>query len=136
MRAEKKTRIDTAANQGPLAKLGAAFHGLELPELPPAPSVSQPSPPLQPPQARSVWKLGRVVLRRETAHRGGKVVIVIHDFAPHLPSSVIETVAKKIRSGCGCGGTVKERSIEIQGDQVQKIRQLLEGEGFQVAGVR
>jgi len=83
-----------------------------------------------------VWKLGRVVLRRETAQRGGKTVIVIHDFATHLPVSVIEATAKKVRSACGCGGTVKGRTIEIQGDQAGKIRAFLEGEGFQVAGVR
>jgi translation initiation factor 1 len=80
--------------------------------------------------------MGRVVLRRETAHRGGKTVIVIHDFATHLPLSVIETIAKKVRSACGCGGTVRERRIEIQGDQPAKIRAVLETEGFQVAGIK
>ena len=80
--------------------------------------------------------MGRVVLRRETAHRGGKTVIVLDDFATHLPLSVIEKMAKKLRQACGCGGTVRERSIEIQGDQPAKIRALLEAEGFQVAGVR
>jgi translation initiation factor 1 len=61
---------------------------------------------------------------------------VIHDFATHLPVSVIETIAKKIRSTCGCGGAVKGRTIEIQGDQPAKIRSVLEAEGFQVAGVK
>ena len=55
---------------------------------------------------------------------------------PILPASVIETVAKKLRSGCGCGGAVKDRTIEIQGDQAAKVRALLEAEGFQVAGVK
>jgi translation initiation factor 1 len=76
------------------------------------------------------------VLRRERAHRGGKTVIVIDDFATHLPISVIEKTAKKIRLACGCGGTVKDRAIEIQGDQPGKIRAILETEGFLVAGVK
>ena len=80
-------------------------------------------------------KLGRVVLRKETAHRGGKTVIVVHDFAPQIQLRKIEELAKKLRSACGCGGTVKERTIEIQGNQPGKIRQLLEQEGFRVAGV-
>jgi translation initiation factor 1 len=80
--------------------------------------------------------MGRVVLRRETAHRGGKTVIVVHDFATHIPPSVIEKVAKKLRAACGCGGTVKGRTIEIQGDQSSRVRAALEAEGFQVAGVR
>ena len=76
-----------------------------------------------------------MVLRKETAHRGGKTVIVIHDFAPQINLRAIEELAKKLRNACGCGGTVKERTIEIQGNQPAKIRQLLEKEGFRVAGV-
>ena len=80
--------------------------------------------------------MGRVVLRRETARRGGKTVLVVHDFATHLPLSVIEAVGKKLRQVCGCGGTVKERTIEIQMDQPARLRAVLEAEGFEVAGVR
>lgn len=86
----------------------------------------------EPPQGR--WKMGRVVLQRETAHRGGKTVTVVRDFASHLPLSVIESVARRVRSACGCGGTVKNRCIEIQGDQAARIRAVLEAEGFEVAG--
>ncbi|MEI6534903.1 MAG: translation initiation factor [Verrucomicrobiaceae bacterium] len=80
--------------------------------------------------------MGRVVLQRETAQRGGKTVIVVKDFASHLPQSVIETIGKRLRSTCGCGGTVKEKQIEIQGNQVAKIRAVLEAEGFEVAGIK
>jgi len=84
----------------------------------------------------SLWKPGRVLLRRETAHRGGKTVVVVYDFATHLPASMIERTAKKLRTACGAGGTVKDRAIEIQGDQVAKVRATLEAEGFVVGGVR
>jgi translation initiation factor 1 len=49
---------------------------------------------------------------------------------------VIEKIAKKLRAACGCGGTVKGRTIEMQGDQPARVRAALEAEGFQVAGVR
>lgn len=127
MRSEPKKKI--AVNQTQ-SGLNAAFSGLDLGPLPDAP---KPEPPKDGPGA--IWKLGRVVLRKETAQRGGKVVIVVHDFASHLPASVIETIAKKIRQQCGCGGTVKGRTIEVQGDQAGRIRSVLEKEGFQVAGV-
>jgi translation initiation factor 1 len=80
-------------------------------------------------------KLGRVVLRREKAHRGGKTVIVVHDFPSHITLPAIEALATKLKKACGTGGTVKDRTIEIQGDQPGRIRALLEGEGFRVAGV-
>jgi translation initiation factor 1 len=80
--------------------------------------------------------MGRVVLQRETAMRGGKTVIVVKDFASHLPQSVIDNVGKRLRAACGCGGTVKGKRIEMQGDLVPRIRALLEAEGFDVAGVK
>jgi translation initiation factor 1 len=129
---EEKKRIATDGPQAPLAALGSAFAELDTSALPagPEPVRAQPASPQQ------IWKMGRVVLRRETAHRGGKCVIVVHDFATHLPASVIETIAKKIRQGCGCGGAVKGRTIEVQGDQPGRVREILEKEGFQVAGVK
>ena len=130
MRRSSKRRIELNPTQ---PNLNAAFANLAVPHGVPSP-VDDPTPPGQTPPA--VWKMGRVLLRRETAHRGGKTVIVVHDFATHLPLSVIESVAKKLRAGCGCGGAVKGRTIELQGDQPQKIRALLEAERFQVGGVR
>ncbi len=80
-------------------------------------------------------KLGRVVLRKERAHRGGKTVIVIHDFAPHIGGRYIDDLGSRLKAACGCGGTTRDRTIEIQGDQPARIRTMLEQEGFRVAGV-
>ena len=129
MRQEPTKRIETNT---PQTGLNAAFTGIQLSGLPQGPAEAKPVKE----DALPTWKMGRVVLRRETAHRSGKTVVVIHDFATHLPQTVIEAVAKKVRSACGCGGTVKEREIEIQGDQPAKVRAILEREGFQVAGVK
>ena len=125
MRPDPRKKIDTSGSQPALAGMGDAFAGLKLPDLPAAA-----------PEPERVWKMGRVILRKEKAHRGGKTVIVVDDFATHLPVSVIETMAKKLRAGCGCGGTVKERKIEVQGDQAGKVRAILQSEGFEVAGVQ
>jgi len=126
--AAKKPRIDTNPVQ---SALNAAFAGLSISGLPSGPEQTAPEP--QSPERPA--KLGRVVLRREKAHRGGKTVIVVHDFAPQITDDLIDSLAKKLRNTCGTGGTVRERTIEIQGDQPQKIRTVLEAEGFKVAGV-
>jgi translation initiation factor 1 len=133
MRPDPKKRVETNAAQEPRSGLNAAFASLNVPDLPAGPAAPLGPVPANP---QTIWKMGRVVLRRETAHRGGKTVIVVDDFATHLPVSVIEKVAKKLRAACGCGGAVKGRTIELQGDQPGRIRTALEGEGFQVAGVR
>lgn len=127
--AAKNKKIATNASQ---AGLNAPFAHLDVPGLRSDPETSAaPAPPTAP-----LWKLGRVVLRRELARRGGKTVIVVHDFATHLPQSVIEATAKTIRQSCGCGGTVKGRAIEVQGDQPARVCAVLEAEGFRVAGLR
>jgi len=121
---KSKKRIEKHAKQKALTDL----REINLPNLP---AGSEESPNV----SESPWKLGGVVLRRGRAHRGGKTVIVIV-ILRLLPISVIEKTAKKIRLACGCGGTVKDRAIEIQGDQPGKIRAILETEGFLVAGVK
>jgi translation initiation factor 1 len=72
---------------------------------------------------------GRVDIRRETGNRGGKTVTVIDGFIGiGLPEK--EALAKKMRNACGCGGTVKDGAIEIQGDQREKIAAILAEAGF------
>jgi translation initiation factor 1 len=129
MRASPKKRIETDTSTNPLTKLEDAFPEMDLPEGSDQPRSAEET-------AAPLWKLGRVVLRREKAHRGGKTVIVVDQFATHLPLSVIEAVAKNIRASCGCGGSVKGRTVEIQGDQPARVRMVLEQEGFTVGGIR
>lgn len=72
---------------------------------------------------------GRVDIKRTTAGRGGKTVTVVTGFVGiGLPEK--ESLAKKMRNACGCGGTVKDGEIEIQGDQREKIAQILTEAGF------
>lgn len=121
------------ATQAPASGgLFAAFSGLEIPGLPEPPS--EPSlAPEHPPSAPA--KKGRVVLRRETAHRGGKIVIVVDGFDPSIDAAALEAIGKRLRAACGCGGAVKNRTLELQGNQPDRIRVWLEGEGFRVGGI-
>jgi translation initiation factor 1 len=128
MKKKSIPRVETNPTAAPLVDLAAVF--------PKANPSNQPSESQNPAPAEPVWKMGRVLLRRETAHRGGKTVVVVYDFATHLPLSQIEKVAKKLRAACSTGGTVKDRTIEIQGDQVARVRATLETEGFIVGGVK
>ncbi len=72
---------------------------------------------------------GRVDIRRETGNRGGKTVTVVDGFTGiGLPEK--DLLAKKMRAACGCGGTVKDGAIEIQGDQRETVARILREAGF------
>ena len=121
----KKTRIETTGNS---IGIQSPFASLSMEGLPagPAESMQRALPPT---------KLGRVVLRREKSERGGKTVVVVSDFATHLMESEIAEFARKARQSCGCGGTVRGREIELQGDNPAQVRAFFEKAGFRVAGV-
>lgn len=72
---------------------------------------------------------GRVEVRRETGGRGGKTVTTVGGFIGiGLPEK--EQLTKKMRGACGCGGTVKDGVIEIQGDQRETVARILTEAGF------
>ena len=77
---------------------------------------------------------GKVVakLRVEKTGRGGKTVTVIYD----LPNNAafLKTLCSDLKKACGIGGAVSDNTIELQGDQRDRIRDLLRKKGFTVKG--
>jgi translation initiation factor 1 (eIF-1/SUI1) len=80
---------------------------------------------------------GRLVLRRETKHRGGKAVIVIAGFDAirGFDDRAIAELAKECKQALACGGTVDGHEIVLQGDRAGDVAELLRTKGFRVAGV-
>lgn len=100
-----------------------ALSGAGLPSFSPVSANQSPEKPV-PERNR-----GRVDIKRATAGRGGKTVTLVTGFKGiGLPEK--EQLAKKMRAACGCGGTVKDGNIEIQGDQRDKIAAILSEAGF------
>lgn len=64
------------------------------------------------------------------AGRKGKTVTVITGFQ-HQPQT-LKNLLKQLKSQCGGGGTIKENTIEIQGEHKQKILKFLRDLGYQV----
>ncbi|EKT56194.1 stress response translation initiation inhibitor YciH [Providencia sneebia] len=73
---------------------------------------------------------GIVRIRRETAGRKGKGVCVVTGL--DLEDEALTKLAAELKKKCGCGGSVKDGDIEIQGDKRDVIKQLLEAKGYQV----
>jgi translation initiation factor 1 len=72
---------------------------------------------------------GRVDVVRSTAGRGGKTVTVAKNFIG-IGAVEKEALCKKMRGAAGCGGTVKDGVIEIQGDQREIVMRVLREAGF------
>jgi translation initiation factor 1 len=103
------------------------FGALSGAGLPPAAAAG--APPQTAAKPAPAKNRGRVDIKRTTAGRGGKTVTLVTGFVGiGLPEK--EQLAKKMRNACGCGGTVKDGEIEIQGDQREKIAQILADAGF------
>jgi len=73
---------------------------------------------------------GFVRLSRETKGRKGAGVTLVRGLP--LSDADLATLAKRLKARCGVGGTVKDGVIELQGDQRDKLRDLLEKEGYKV----
>ena len=117
-------RISTEGGQ-PLGQ--NPFAALSSEGLPPAPEPSAIQPAAQ--EAKPKKNRGRVDILRTTAHRGGKTVTIVKGFVGiGLPEK--EQLAKAMQRSCGCGGTVKDGQIEIQGDKRSEVAKILEDAGF------
>ncbi|MDA1028428.1 MAG: stress response translation initiation inhibitor YciH [Bacteroidetes bacterium] len=73
---------------------------------------------------------GVVRVGRETKGRRGSGVTVISG----LPGSedALKQIASKLKAQCGVGGTVKDRIVEIQGDQRDRLVKILSDAGYTV----
>ena len=80
-------------------------------------------------QARSAGD-GVVRVQRESKGRGGKTVTVLTG-VPGDDAALVK-LAAELKRRCGCGGTVKEGTIEIQGDHRELLVAELERRGFRV----
>ncbi len=64
-------------------------------------------------------------LRVQASSKGrkGKTVTVITGF--QAKPETLQALAKQIKNQCGTGGTVKDNTIEIQGDRAKQILEIL-----------
>lgn len=101
----------------------AALDGAGLPKGPTA-------APKQAAPAKKAPRKGRVEVRREKAGRGGKTVTTLKAFATHLPLAELDALAFDLKKSCACGGTLKGREIELQGDVCERAIEFLAKRGF------
>ncbi len=77
-----------------------------------------------PPQQQTAY------LHRDSKGRGGKGVTLVKNLV--LTESDLNALAKTLKQAVGSGGTVKDGVIEIQGEQREKIAEVLRRLGYKV----
>jgi translation initiation factor 1 len=138
---DSQKKVDVSGPVAPLQHNPFALLGEmdALKNLPPASEPVKAAPeqkavaePATPKKSR-----GRLVLRRETKDRGGKVVVVVSGFAevPGANAVMIGDLARELKGKLGCGGSFDRQEIVLQGDRCPEVTALLQSLGFRVAGV-
>jgi translation initiation factor 1 len=122
MKRREQVRVDTAG-RGTLAH--NPFSALDGAALPPGP-VAAPSPS---PDTEAPAKRGRVDIVREVAGRGGKTVTVVRNFTG-VSGTERDDIARRLQKALGCGGTIKNGAIELQGDRRDAAAGVLRELGF------
>jgi translation initiation factor 1 len=66
----------------------------------------------------------------DTKGRAGKGVTVVRGV--QLDSVALVALGKQLKASCGSGGTVKDGTIEVQGDHCERVMDVLKARGFVV----
>jgi translation initiation factor 1 (eIF-1/SUI1) len=121
---EKKQRIATDAapelRTNPFASLDLG----PLREAPDTPTPTQSAPKKEPKE--------QLLLRRSTAQRGGKTVLVLDGFSTAWNTTKLQSLLHELKKSLGCGGKVEARTLELQGELADRLQPLLESRGFAV----
>ena len=121
---ERKQRIATDAAPALQSNPFAALDLGPLREAPSAPTTAQSTPKKEPKE--------RLLLRRSTAHRGGKTVLILEGFSPAWSATKLESLLNDLKKSLGCGGRVESRTLELQGELADRLLPLLESRSFAV----
>lgn len=125
---KKKNRIvtsgqDAAWESNPFAALDEQALKLAENKPMPSPQAKEPAP---------LKKRGRVDVRREKSGRGGKLVTVMEGegFLKTSPQE-LEDLLFQLKKQLACGGALKGKVLEIQGDKREEVIAILIVKGYQ-----
>ena len=76
----------------------------------------------------STYTDGTLRITRETKGRKGKGVSLVNG----LPPETLKDTGKLLKQRLGVGGAVKNGAVEVQTDDREKIKQILESQGYSV----
>lgn len=72
----------------------------------------------------------RLRVQIDRHHRGGKTVTLVTGFVG--TDDDLQQLGRTLKAKCGVGGSAKDGEIIIQGEHLDKVKQLLTAEGYNV----
>lgn len=75
----------------------------------------------------------RVVARLRLENRASGKHVTVVDGLPDN-ADYVASLCRELKRACGSGGSVRDAAIELQGDQRERLRELLSRKGLQVKG--
>lgn len=78
--------------------------------------------------SRSISQDGIVRIHRETKGRKGKGVSVLVGL--DMDAKALKSLCTMLKKKCGCGGAVKDGTVEVQTDDREKLKALLKDQGI------
>jgi translation initiation factor 1 (eIF-1/SUI1) len=121
---DKKQRIPIEASPELRTNPFAALDLGPLRAAPAEPTPAQIAPKKEPKE--------KLLLRRSTAHRAGKTVLILEGFSPAWSTSKLESLLQELKSTLGCGGKIEARHLELQGELADRLLPLLEARNFTI----
>lgn len=112
---------DSKKSANPFAALASLKASLPEGKAPEACSTKVKAPPID------KRFLGKIVVAKSKKGRGGKTVTCVRGIDAN--EMQLEQLAKELRQALGCGSTVEEGEILVQGEQLDRVAKWLEGQG-------
>ena len=88
--------------------------------------------PLEACVCQEIAKTQQNVVVRSEKRRFGKIMTIVEGFDSHD----IKEMAKKLKSKLACGGTIKNKEIELQGEHKNAVKKVLVEEGFDESQIK
>ena len=86
-------------------------------------------PPEPPPRIAPEKQTARIAVEKR---KKGKVVTLVRDLP--LEGNDLPALLTQLKTSCGAGGTLKDETLEIQGNHLDRTRDVLRGLGSRVKG--
>ena len=122
-----KSKKTIKTEHGEPLSVANPFAGVNFGNLPDIPNSK---PDLTSAEGKDTRSKGRVDVIREKSGRAGKTVTVLRNFSETVSVEELNAMALQLKKQCACGGSLKERTIELQGNVCKQVMPELEKLGF------